>query len=65
MDIQSSQNTGTGNKKQPPPPVFPKPLTNTSAPFSNKENVSSSSKENKCKNLLELFMKYLVLTIIV
>ncbi|XP_025408039.1 partitioning defective 3 homolog isoform X4 [Sipha flava] len=49
VDIQTSQNTGTFNKKQPPPPVFPKPSTNTSVPFSNKENVSagSSIKDNK------------------
>lgn len=53
MDIQTSQNTTTFNKKQPPPPVFPKPSTNASAPFSNKENVTSGSsiKDNKCNYL--------------
>lgn len=49
MDIQTSQSsTVIGNKKQPPPPVFPKPSTNTITPFSNKENITTSNKANKC-----------------
>lgn len=43
---QTSQTTVIGNKKQPPPPVFPKPHVKTN----NKENVTASSKNNKCKN---------------
>lgn len=46
MEIQTSQNmVGVNNKKQPPPPVFPKPSINAS----NKENVTtrSSNKDNK------------------
>jgi len=45
MDIQTSQNTVAGNKKQPPPPVFPKPSSNTTATYSNKENVSTGSSD--------------------
>jgi len=41
MDMQTSQNTVAGNKKQPPPPVFPKPSSNATAIYSNKENVST------------------------
>lgn len=50
MDVQTSQNSVVSNKKQPPPPVFPKPSTNAGVPFSNKENVTtgSSNKDNKC-----------------
>lgn len=48
MDIQTSQSTVIGNKKQPPPPVFPKPSSNTSTPFSNKENITTINKVNKC-----------------
>lgn len=48
MNIQTSQNAVIGNKKQPPPPVFPKPSSNTSTPFSNKENVTTTNKANKC-----------------
>lgn len=50
MDLQTSQSLVVGNKKQPPPPVFPKPSTNANPPFSNKENVTaeSSSKDSKC-----------------
>lgn len=57
MDIQTSQSTIVSNKKQPPPPVFPKPTSNASTPFSNKENVTlgSSNKVNKCIYLLKLY----------
>lgn len=50
MDIQTSQNIAVSNKKHPPPPVFPKPSTNTSVPLSNKENVTSglSKQDKKC-----------------
>jgi len=44
MDIQTSQNAVAGNKKQPPPPVFPKP-SNITATYSNKENVSTGSSD--------------------
>lgn len=47
IDIQTSQNMVTSNKKQPPPPVFPKPLTNNNVPFSNKENVTATIKDNR------------------
>ncbi|VVC45881.1 Hypothetical protein CINCED_3A001311 [Cinara cedri] len=51
MDVQISQNMAVSNKKHPPPPVFPKPSTNTSTPFSNKENVTSGiSKEDRKLN---------------
>lgn len=55
MDIQISQNTMIGNKKQPPPPVFPKPSSNTCTPLSNKENITSTNKTNKCIYFLILF----------
>lgn len=53
IEGQTSQNVVVSNKKHPPPPVFPKPSTNTSTPFSNKENVTSglSKQEKKCTNL--------------
>lgn len=49
MENQTSQSTVAGNKKQPPPPVFPKPSSNSTATYSNKENVSTgSSDKDKC-----------------
>jgi len=49
MDLQTSQNTVAGNKKQPPPPVFPKPSSNITTSYNNKENVSTgSSDKDKC-----------------
>lgn len=42
VNTQTSQNTITGNK--PPPPVFPK----LHATSNNKENVTTSNKNNKC-----------------
>lgn len=58
MDIQTSQNTTSiSNKKQPPPPVFPKPSTNGNTPFSNKENVTSGS-SNKANKCIYLFLFY-------
>ncbi|XP_027843478.2 partitioning defective 3 homolog isoform X3 [Aphis gossypii] len=45
MDLQTSQNTVAGNKKQPPPPVFPKPSSNITTSYNNKENVSTGSSD--------------------
>lgn len=53
LNIQTSQNVVAGNKKQPPPPVFPKPPINSCAPLSNKENFTKgpSLKDNKGSHL--------------
>lgn len=53
MDVQTSQNMPVSNKKHPPPPVFPKPSTNTSTPISNKENATSglTKQDKKCTYL--------------
>ncbi|XP_050530770.1 partitioning defective 3 homolog isoform X2 [Daktulosphaira vitifoliae] len=54
QDNQTSQVTVTGNKKQPPPPIFPKPSTNNiGALNNNKENftIGLSNKDNKIINV--------------